>query len=92
MTDAPSPGVPVDEVRERRRRIARWARTGKRVGYSLFGIAIVLFFVGFAAGYSGGLVAVIVVCLGAGSVVLAPAIIFAYAARAAERDDRARGL
>jgi len=81
-----------DPVLERRRRIARLVEIGKRVGYGLFGLAVVLFFVGFAAGFTGGLTAAIVAAMLVGSVVLAPAIVFGYAVKAADREDRlARG-
>ncbi len=75
---------------ERRRRIARLVGIGQRVGYSLFGLAVVLFFVGFAVGF-GTVSAVIVVAIVVGSIVLAPAIVFGYAVGAAERDDRQHG-
>jgi predicted cation transporter len=81
-----------DPVIARRRRLARLADRGQRAGYALFGLAIVLFVVGFAAGFSSGVVTAVVVALVAGSVVLAPAIVVGYAVRAADRDDRDRGL
>jgi hypothetical protein len=80
-----------DPVLVRRARIARLTELGKRVGYGLFALAIVLFFVGFVGGYSDTLVAVIVGSLGVGSAVLAPAIVFGYAVKAAEREDRELG-
>jgi hypothetical protein len=80
-----------DPVRIRRARIARLTELGQRVGYSLFGVAIVLFIVGFVGGYSDVLVTVIVACLAVGSAVLAPAIVFGYAVKAAEREDRELG-
>ena len=81
----------VDPVRARRARIARLVELGQRLGYGLFGVAVVLFFVGFATEFSGVLVAVIVAALLIGSLVLAPAIVFGYAVKAAEREDRERG-
>jgi hypothetical protein len=81
-----------DPVRARRARIARLVDVGQRLGYTLFAVAVVLFIVGFVAGYSGGLVVAIVSALVVGSVVLAPAIVFGYAVRAAEREDRERGF
>ena len=81
-----------DPVRARRARIARLVDVGQRLGYTLFGLAVVLFIVGFVAGYSGGLVVAIVSALVVGSLVLAPAIVFGYAVRAAEREDRERGF
>ena len=81
-----------DPVRERRARIAKLVELGQRVGYGLFGVAIVGFVVGFVVGFSGAFVAVVVTCLIVGSLVLAPAIVFGYAVKAAEREDRERGL
>jgi hypothetical protein len=80
-----------DPVLRKRARIARLTEIGQRVGYSLFGLAIVLFIVGFIGGYSDLLVTAIVVSLGVGSLVLAPAIVFGYAVKAAEREDRELG-
>ena len=81
-----------DPIRARRARIAKLVQLGQRVGYALFGLAIVLFVVGFVADFTDGIAAAIAVCLFVGSVVLAPAIIFGYAVRAAEREDRERGM
>jgi hypothetical protein len=81
-----------DPVLVRRRRIARWADLGQRTGYLLFGAAVVLFVVGFATGFPGWLGGTIIGLLILGSVVLAPAIVFGYAVRAADREDRERGL
>lgn len=79
-----------DPVLERRRRIARLVELGQRVGYGAFGAAIVAFVVGLVSDFgavSGPIVALIVF----GSLVLAPAIVFGYAVKAAEREDRAEG-
>jgi hypothetical protein len=81
-----------DPVIVRRRRLARWADRGQRAGYGLFGVAIVLFVVGFVAGFTSGVVTAVVAALVAGSLVLAPAIVVGYAVRAADRDDRDRGI
>jgi hypothetical protein len=83
---------PADPVLERRARIARWVALGQRVGYGLFFAAIVLFVVGFAAGFDGWVGPTTIGCLVVGSLVLAPAIVFGYAVKAAEREDRDRGL
>jgi hypothetical protein len=80
-----------DPVLARRARIAKLTELGQRVGYSLFALAIVLFIVGFVGGYSDPLVTAIVASLGVGSAVLAPAIVFGYAVKAAEREDRELG-
>ena len=65
---------------------------GQAAGTGLFAVAIVLFVLGLLAGYSDGLVTVIVTSLVVGSIVLAPSIVFGYAVRAAEREDTERGL
>ena len=85
-------GPSADPVIVRRRQLARWADRGQRAGYALFGVAIVLFVVGFVAGFSSGVVTAVVVALVAGSLVLAPAIVVGYAVRAADREDRDRGI
>lgn len=84
------PGVG-DPVLERRRRIARLVRAGQRVGYGLFGLAIALFVVGLVAGFGGAVTPGIVTSIVVGSIVLAPAIVFGYAVKAAEREDRQHG-
>jgi hypothetical protein len=81
-----------DPIRAKRARIARLVELGQRIGYSLFGLAVVLFIIGFIVGYGGALVVVIITSLIVGSIVLAPAIVFGYAVKAAEREDRERGL
>jgi ABC-type transport system involved in cytochrome bd biosynthesis fused ATPase/permease subunit len=82
----------VDPVRARRRQVAKWTLIANRVGYLLFGVAIAVFVIGFALGFTGALVAIVIGCLIAGSILLAPAIVLGYAVKAAERDDRERGF
>jgi hypothetical protein len=81
-----------DPVLRRRRQMAKGAELAQRAGYALFGLAVVLFVVGFAVGLTGGLVAAILVAMGVGSLLLAPAIVVGYAVKAADREDRERGL
>ena len=80
-----------DPVRQRRAQIARLVSIGQRVGYSLFAVAVVAFAVGFAAGFTSTVVVIIEICLLIGSLLLAPAIVFGYAVKAADRDDREHG-
>ena len=80
-----------DPVLARRARIARLTELGQRVGYGLFGSRSCCSSSASSVGYSGPLVTIIVVSLGVGSAVLAAAIVFAYAVRAAEREDRELG-
>lgn len=85
---APEGADPDDPVVARRRRIEGWVNLGQRVGYGLFGLAIVAFVVGFVVGFESWAVTAIVVSIVVGSLVLAPAIVFGYAVRAADRADR----
>ncbi|MEA2703639.1 MAG: hypothetical protein QOD63_1584 [Actinomycetota bacterium] len=80
-----------DPVRVKRARMARLAKAGKRLGYSLFAVAIVAFVVGAATRFTPPLVTVVVASLAVGSVFLAPAIIVGYGVRAADREDRQAG-
>jgi hypothetical protein len=63
-----------------------------RLGYLCFGIAILTFIIGFLVSFNGTVSAIVVASMIVGSVLLAPAIVLGYAVKAAERDDRERGL
>lgn len=80
-----------DPVRIRRAQIARAASLAQRVGYALFALAVLIFFIGFFAGFTGGLVTTIVLLMVFGSALLAPAIVAGYAVKAAEREDLENG-
>tara|TARA_B100000686_G_C16695423_1_gene920218 strand:+ start:908 stop:1165 length:258 start_codon:yes stop_codon:yes gene_type:complete len=77
-----------DDLVSRRYLVARFVKIGKRVGYTLWLIAIVLFFTLFTTDFDGPLVGVVIVTLIVGSVILLPSIVMSYAVRAAEREDR----
>ncbi len=79
---------PADPVLERRRRLARLARTGRRAGYSLYGVSLAAFVAGFVTGFTTAPATVAAVTLVAGSVLLAPSIIIGYGVTAADRADR----
>jgi hypothetical protein len=79
-----------DPTLARRARLARLAELGQRVGYGMFGVAVVVFFYGAISGFVNGVVIVVVAAMGLGTVTLAPAIVLGYAVRAAEREDRER--
>lgn len=79
---------PVDPVLVKRARIARAVSVGQRVGYGLFGLSAVLFFLGLVIGYTPALTTAVVACLVIGSLILAPAIIFGYGVKAADRADQ----
>ena len=76
-----------DPILEQRERVRRLAKAAQRVGYALFLVTMVLFFVALATDLPSGLVTAATVSLIAGCVVLAPAILLAYAVRGAERDE-----
>ncbi|MEY2762616.1 MAG: hypothetical protein RLZZ48_408 [Actinomycetota bacterium] len=89
MTSTPSQS---DPVRLRRAVIARWTARANRAGYGAFGVSIAAVTYGLVADFTpmigrlatGGLIV--------GSILLAPAIVLGYAIKAAERDDRERGV
>ena len=83
--------APLDPVRVRRQQVARWSTLANRVGYLLFALAMAVFFVGFARGFNGAVVAAVVGLLAVGSVLLAPSIVLGHAVKAAEREDREAG-
>jgi hypothetical protein len=83
---------PHDPVRARRAKVAQYNLLANRIGYLLWAVAISCFVMAFAFGFKGPLVTVVVACIIAGSILLAPSIVIGYAVKAAERDDRERGL
>jgi heme/copper-type cytochrome/quinol oxidase subunit 3 len=72
--------------------VAHWTRLANRAGYGLLAVAVVLFFVALATGFSGTMATLVLVALVATFVLLAPSIVLGYAVKAAEREDRERGL
>jgi hypothetical protein len=94
VSDAPRDDRPAaaDPVLVRRRQMARGADLAQRAGYALFGLAVVLFLIGFAVGLTDAVVTAILVAMALGSLLLAPAIVVGYAVKAADREDRERGL
>ncbi len=81
-----------DPVRARRAKVAHWTLIANRVGYLLFALAIAVFVMAFAFSFNGTMVAIITTCMIAGSILLAPALVLGYGVKAAERDDREKGL
>ncbi|MEZ5269051.1 MAG: hypothetical protein R2789_10985 [Microthrixaceae bacterium] len=78
-----------DPVLERRAKLLKLTALGQRIGYSCFGLAMVLFVVALLTQrLPSWLVTSIVVLMVAGSVVLLPAIILSYGAKAADKEDR----
>jgi fatty acid desaturase len=81
-----------DPVRARRAVVQRWSLLANRIGYLFVAAAMALFFIAFALGFSSTMATLIVVALVVGCALLAPSIIVGYAVKAAEREDRERGL
>lgn len=80
----------IDPVLVRRAQIARLVDLGQKVGYGLFLVAIVAFVVTKIDKPTSLLTTIIAASMGIGSLILAPAIVFGYAVKAAARDDRQR--
>lgn len=84
MPDQPPP----DPILARRAQMGRLARTGKRIGYSLWLVAILTFAVGMATTFKPVMTTIVIGCLAVGSALLAPSIVVAYGVRAADREER----
>ncbi|MEC8998835.1 MAG: hypothetical protein VYC56_00950 [Actinomycetota bacterium] len=91
QTTERTPDACDDPVLAKRRRMARLASLGQRLGYLAFLTSIVVFFVGLATEFTDTVATTLVALLIAGSAVLAPAIVLHYAVRAADDEDRAAG-
>ena len=81
-----------DPVRAKRQKIAKYTLLANRIGYLFYALAIATFIIGFAVSFNATVSAVVIGSLVIGSLLLAPAIVLGYAVKAAERDDRERGL
>lgn len=87
-TPPPRPHPENDPVLARRERLRRLCDLGKRLGYSCFAAAMVLFFVALALDFPAWLVTVIIACMVVGSIALPPAIVLGYGIKAADAEDR----
>lgn len=84
---------PIDDpVRRRRAQVAKWTLIANRVGYLLLALAMALFVIAFAFGFSPTMASLVIGSLVISFVLLAPSIVLGYAVKAAERDDAERGL
>ena len=81
-----------DPVRARRQKVAHYTLLANRIGYLFFAVAIATFIIGFAISFNGAVSTIVIASVVIGSLLLAPAIVLGYAVKAAERDDRERGL
>ena len=80
----------MDPILVQRERVRRIANTGKRVGYILFALSMVLFFIALATNLSSGPMAAATATLIGGCIVLAPAILLGYSVKGAEREEQER--
>jgi hypothetical protein len=94
MNDArpPATSQKIDPVRAKRLKVAKYTLLANRIGYLFFALAIATFIIGFAVSFNGAVSAIVIGSIIVGSLLLAPAIVLGYAVKAAERDDRERGL
>ena len=89
----PDPGdEPDDPVRRRRAQVQRLVSLANRTGYAILAIGVAAFFVALATEFNGVMATLVIACLIAASILLAPAIVLGYAVKAADREDRERGL
>ncbi|MFT7597171.1 MAG: ABC-type transport system involved in cytochrome bd biosynthesis fused ATPase/permease subunit [Acidimicrobiales bacterium] len=77
-----------DPVRIQRAKVADLVSKGLRLGTALYVLASVIFFIGFMTGFTSTVVTLVIGLLVAGSALLAPALVFKYGVKAAERADR----
>ena len=92
MSKPPAAPEETDPIRVRRAQVAKWTLLANRVGYLFVALAMALFFIAFALGFSATMATLVIVTFVVGCVLLAPSIIVGYAVKAAERDDRERGF
>ena len=89
---SPTTGPATDPVRLKRQKVAKYTLLANRIGYLFYALAIATFIIGYAVSFNGAVLAIVIGSLIIGSALLAPAIVLGYAVKAAERDDRERGL
>jgi hypothetical protein len=91
-SSSPEPSTEVDWVRVRRAKVAHWTLLANRIGYLVLALAVALFIIAFVVGFSSTMASVVIGLMMSAFALLAPSIILGYAVKAAEREDRERGL
>ena len=92
---SPDSGSPLDDddpVRRRRRTVERWTLLANRIGYLVLALAMALFVIAFAVGFSATMATLVIACLVVSFVLLAPSIVLGYAVKAADREDAEHGF
>lgn len=79
---------PIDPIRVQRAKVADLVSKGIRLGSAFYVLASVVFFVAFMTGFTDTAVIIIIVTMVIGSMLLAPALVFKYGVKAADRADR----
>ena len=83
------PGL--DNVRAKRMRVAKYSLLANRIGYLLFAVAIAVFVMAFAFGFTQILVTIITAAMVLGSALLAPSIVLTHAVRATDNEANGKG-
>lgn len=87
MADQSDDPIRADPVLARRAQVAKWTLLANRVGYLFLALAMSLFVLAFAFGFTGTMATAIVATLIVSFVLLAPSIVLGYAVKAADRAD-----
>jgi len=77
-----------DPILIKREKITKIVKFGLKSGYGIYGLSCLLLVFRMMNGYSDFIETSIMICLILGSILLAPAIVFNYAIKAAHRADR----
>ncbi len=77
-----------DPVLVQRAKVADLVSKGIRLGTALYVVASVVFFVGFMTGFAPWIAWTVTALMILGSLLLAPALVFKYGVKAADRADR----
>lgn len=81
----------IDPIRVKRAKVADLVSKGIRLGSGLYVVASIVFFVGFATGFTEPQVWIIIILMVIGSALLAPALVVKYGVKNAERIDQREG-
>ena len=72
----------------RRQHASLIANTGRKIGYSIFFLSLIIFAIGLTVEFNNLVARTLTVLLILGSIVLAPSILLHYAVRGAEREEK----
>ena len=72
----------------RRQQASLIANTGRKIGYSIFFLSLIIFAIGLTVEFNNLVARTLTVLLIMGSIVLAPSIMLHYAVRGAEREEK----